>query len=121
MLQARRRVARIQRRAHARAESPRRREGRGAQSDRRAVSHVILFNIVLGLLPTFVLAGSIAAGIDDDRAHRRTFIFVYGLWAITLSMWNWMSSAHIAWIVVWGVAGGDGVAVGFVVRSNCPA
>jgi len=66
---------------------------------------VIAFNILLGLLPTFVLAGSIAAGIDDDRAHRRMFIFVYGLWSITLAMWNWMRSAHIAWIVLWAVAG----------------
>src|SRR5436190_8882484 len=105
MLQARRRIARIQRRTHARAESPRRCEGRGAQSDRRAVSHVILFNIVLGLLPTFVLAGSIAAGIDDDRAHRRTFVFVYGLWAITLSMWNWMRSAPPGWIALWLATG----------------
>jgi len=66
---------------------------------------VILFNILLGLLPTFVLAGSIAAGIDDDRTHRRMFLFVYGLWSITLAMWNWMRSAHVAWIVLWGVAG----------------
>ena len=66
---------------------------------------MIAFNILLGLLPTFVLAGSIAAGIDDDRAHRRMFIFVYGLWSITLAMWNWMRSAHIAWIVLWAVAG----------------
>ena len=66
---------------------------------------MIAFNILLGLLPTFVLAGSIAAGIDDDRAHRRMFIFVYGLWSITLAMWNWMRSAPIAWIVLWAVAG----------------
>ena len=66
---------------------------------------MILFNILLGLLPTFVLAGSIAAGIDDDRAHRRMFLFVYGLWAITLAMWNWMRSAHVAWIVLWATLG----------------
>ena len=65
----------------------------------------ILFNVVLGLLPTLVLAGSIAAGIDDDRAHRRMFVFVYGLWAVTLAMWDWMRSAHAAWIVLWAVAG----------------
>jgi hypothetical protein len=65
----------------------------------------VLFNIVLGVIPTLVLAGSIAAGIDDDRRHRRMFIFVYGLWAITLAMWNWMRSAPVAWVVVWGVAG----------------
>jgi hypothetical protein len=30
---------------------------------------------------------------------------VYGLWAITLAMWNWMRSAHVAWIAVWGILG----------------
>lgn len=65
----------------------------------------LLFNIILGLLPTFVLAGSIAAGIDDDRAHRRMFVFVYGLWSITLAMWDWMRSAHVAWIALWAIAG----------------
>ena len=66
---------------------------------------MIAFNLLLGLLPTFVLAGSIAAGIDDDRAHRRMFLFVYGLWSITLAMWNWMRSAPVAWIAVWGILG----------------
>ena len=64
-----------------------------------------LLNLTLGGIPAAVLAVSIAAGIDDDRAHRRMFIFVYGLWSITLAMWNWMRSAHIAWIVLWAVAG----------------
>ena len=66
---------------------------------------MIAFNILLGILPTLVLAGSIAAGVDDDRQHRRMFVLVYGLWAITLSMWNWMRSYHIAWIAIWGVLG----------------
>jgi hypothetical protein len=66
---------------------------------------VIAFNILLGILPTLVLAGSIAAGVDDDRAHRRMFVFVYGLWSITLAMWNWMRSAPPAWIAVWGILG----------------
>ena len=66
---------------------------------------MVAFNIVLGILPTLVLAGSIAAGVDDDRAHRRMFVFVYALWAITLAMWNWMRSAHVAWIAVWGILG----------------
>jgi len=82
---------------------------------------VILFNLLLGLLPTFVLAGSIAAGIDDDRAHRRMFVFVYGLWSITLAMWNWMRSAHIAWIVLWALAGVAALAwCGFTRRSAAP-
>ena len=69
----------------------------------------LLFNIALGVIPTLVLAGSIAAGIDDDRRHRRMFIFVYGLWAITLAMWNWMRSAPVAWVILWAVAGVIGI------------
>lgn len=64
-----------------------------------------LFNIALGIIPTLVLAGSIAAGVQDDRQHRRMFLLVYGLWAITLALWNWMRSAPPAWTVVWAVAG----------------
>jgi hypothetical protein len=67
------------------------------------VIHIL--NIVFGLVPTMILAGSIAAGIEDDRNHRRIFVLVYGLWSITLAMWNWMRSAPAAWIVVWSVAG----------------
>jgi hypothetical protein len=81
----------------------------------------LVFNLVLGLLPTFVLAGSIAAGIDDDRAHRRMFVFVYGLWSITLAMWNWMRSAHIAWIVLWAVAGVASLAWLRLTRTSAPA
>jgi hypothetical protein len=65
----------------------------------------IAINVVLGFLPTLILGASIAAGIDDDRRHRRVFLLVYGFWALTLAMWNWISSAHIAWAIVWGVAG----------------
>jgi hypothetical protein len=65
----------------------------------------LIINIALGLIPTLVLAGSIAAGIDDDHAHRRMFVFIYGLWALTLAMWNWMRSAHVAWIACWAIAG----------------
>ena len=79
---------------------------------------MILFNILLGLLPTFVLAGSIAAGIDDDRAHRRMFVFVYGLWAVTLAMWNWMRSAHVAWIALWAIAGIASLAWCGITRSG---
>jgi hypothetical protein len=68
-----------------------------------------IFNIVLGVVPTLVLAGSIAAGIDDDRRHRRMFIFVYGLWAITLAMWNWMRSAPVGWVILWALAGVIGI------------
>lgn len=65
----------------------------------------ILLNILLGLVPTFVLAGSIAAGTDDHPKHRRVFLLVYGLWALTLAGWNWLESSHVAWIVLWVMFG----------------
>ncbi len=65
----------------------------------------LLINIALGILPALILGASFAAGIEDDRRHRRMFLFVYGLWAITLAMWNWMRSAPNAWIVLWLVGG----------------
>jgi hypothetical protein len=72
-----------------------------------------LFNIILGIVPTFVLGGSIAAGIDDDREHRRMFLFIYSLWAITLGMWNWMRSAPVAWTALWLAAGVIALAFSF--------
>ncbi len=62
-------------------------------------------NIVLGFLPLLILGGSIAAGIDDDRRHRTMFALVYGLWALTLAMWNWMKSWPVGWIALWAVVG----------------
>ena len=70
-----------------------------------------LLNLTLGGIPAAVLAVSIAAGTEDDRHHRRVFLLVYGLWAITLAMWNWMRSAPMGWIVLWLVAGVGAVAV----------
>jgi hypothetical protein len=65
----------------------------------------LLLNIVLGLIPTLILGASIAAGIEDDAAHRRVFLLVYALWAFTLAGWNWLESSHVAWVVVWAVFG----------------
>ncbi len=65
--------------------------------------HVL--NILFGLIPTLILGGSIASGVDDDLRHRRTFMLVYGLWSITLAMWNWMRSAPLEWTILWLVAG----------------
>ena len=73
---------------------------------------MLLFNLLLGLLPALILGASWAAGIADDRQHRLMFLLVYGLWALTLSMWNWMRSAHVAWIALW--AGVGVVALGAV-------
>ena len=64
-----------------------------------------ILNIIFGFIPTLILGASIAAGVDDDRHHRRTFVLVYGLWSITLAMWNWMRSGPAAWIALWSVAG----------------
>jgi ABC-type sugar transport system substrate-binding protein len=67
------------------------------------VIHIL--NIIFGFIPTLILGASIAAGVEDDRHHRRTFFLVYGLWSITLAMWNWMRSAPLAWTAIWLIAG----------------
>ena len=77
--------------------------------------HVL--NIIFGLIPTLILGASIAAGVDDDRHHRRTFLLVYGLWSITLAMWNWMRSAPLAWILLWIVAGVAALGTPVALRS----
>ncbi|HUP62062.1 MAG TPA: hypothetical protein VNA69_16770 [Thermoanaerobaculia bacterium] len=78
----------------------------------------ILLNALLGLVPTLVLAGSIAAGVDDDAQHRRVFLLVYGLWAITLALWNWLESSHVAWIAIWGVLGIIALALSYYRRPS---
>lgn len=66
---------------------------------------ILAANLILGVLPFLILGASWAAGAEDDRRHRKTFFFVYGLWSITLAMWDWMRSAPVAWIAIWLVAG----------------
>ena len=66
---------------------------------------MLLFNLLLGALPAVILGASWAAGIQDDRQHRMMFLLVYGLWALTLAMWNWMRSASAVWIVLWSATG----------------
>jgi hypothetical protein len=83
------------------------------------VIHVL--NVVFGLIPTLILGASIAAGVDDDRSHRRMFLFVYGLWSITLALWNWMRSAPVAWITLWLVAGVIALGVCLTTRVRHPA
>jgi len=80
----------------------------------------ILLNVVFGLIPTMTLAWSIAAderksgrervvASTDDRTHQHVmFALIYGLWALTLAMWNWMRGESPLWIGLWlvfGVAG----------------
>ena len=78
---------------------------------------IVALNIIFGLFPTFALAWSIAAderkpaeervvASDSDRRRRRVmFLLVYGLWALTLAMWNWMRSAPPAWMALWSALG----------------
>lgn len=80
-----------------------------------------ILNVVFGLIPTLILGASIAAGVDDDRSHRRMFLFVYGLWSITLAMWNWMRSAPVAWIALWLAAGVIALLVCLTTRIRQPA
>ena len=79
-----------------------------------------ILNVVFGLIPTLILGASIAAGVDDDRSHRRMFLFVYGLWSITLAMWNWMRSAPVAWIALWIAAGVIALGVCLTTRVRQP-
>jgi len=65
----------------------------------------ILLNVLLGFVPALILGASIAAGIEDDAGHRRVFLLIYGFWAFTLAGWNWLESAHVAWIVLWAAFG----------------
>jgi len=67
---------------------------------------VVLLNVVLGLFPTFALGAGVALDADDDaRRQRKVFLLVYGLWALTLAMGNWMRGTPVAWVVLWSVAG----------------
>jgi hypothetical protein len=66
---------------------------------------ILAANLLLGIIPTLILGASIAAGVDDDADHRRMFLLIYGLWSITLAMWNWMRSAPAGWIAAWGILG----------------
>lgn len=61
----------------------------------------VLLNLLLGAIPTLILGASIAAGVEDDARHRRVFLLVYALWALTLAGWNWLESAHVVWVVLW--------------------
>ena len=62
-------------------------------------------NVFFGFVPTLILGASIAAGVEDDANHRRVFLLVYGLWAFTLAGWNWLESAHVAWVILWALVG----------------
>lgn len=90
----------------------------------------ILLNVIFGLIPTMTLAWSIAAderksGIErvvastDDRTHQHVmFALIYGLWALTLAMWNWMREESPYWIGLWLVFGLAGLAASRVLSRR---
>lgn len=79
----------------------------------------LLVNIVLGLFPTFALGAGVALDADDDaNRQRKVFLLVYGLWALTLAMWNWMRGTPIAWVVLWSVAGAGALAWSFATKQR---
>ena len=73
----------------------------------------VLINLALGVIPTLILGASIAAGTDDDARHRRVFLLVYGLWAFTLAIGNWIKSGSVFWIGLWVAFGVIAVALSF--------
>ncbi len=78
----------------------------------------LLLNLALGVLPAIILGGSIAAGVEDDRRHWTMFLLVYGLWSLTLAMWNWMRSAPVYWVVVWAIVGVTSLIACAVMRNQ---
>ncbi len=78
----------------------------------------LLLNLALGFLPAIILGGGIAAGVEDDRRHWMMFLLVYGLWSLTLAMWNWMRSAPAYWIVLWAVVGLSSLVACAVMRKK---
>src|SRR5688572_10001960 len=73
----------------------------------------ILHNLLFGFAPILILGASIAAGTDDDPRHRRVFLLVYGLWAFTLAIANWIKSGNLFWIGLWIVFGIAALAISF--------
>jgi len=88
----------------------------------------LVFNIIFGLFPTFALGWSMAADEQkltaervvasdaDARKQRLIFLLVYGLWALTLSMYNWMRGESHWWIGLWLAAGLAALSACVVVR-----
>ena len=66
----------------------------------------VILNLLLGIVPILIFAGSVSAGVDDDPRHRRVFLLVYALWAFTLGGWNWIEARHLTpWVVLWSLLG----------------
>ena len=76
----------------------------------------IALNLIFGLIPTLILGASMAAGTDagdDGPRHRKVFLLVYGLWAFTLAIGNWIKSGSLFWIGMWVVFGVVALALSF--------
>jgi hypothetical protein len=80
------------------------------------LSMTILLNLLFGLAPMLILGASQAAGTDDHPRHRRVFLLVYGLWALTLAIANWIKSGSLFWIGLWVVFGAIALTLSFVRR-----
>jgi|GEM_PF-507851 len=82
---------------------------------------VVLLNLFLGIVPALALAWSIAADerrtsadkvVDSERdrlQHNIIFSLIYGLWGLTMAMWNWMRTEPEGWIIFWLVLGITGL------------
>ena len=78
---------------------------------------VVLLNLFLGIVPALTLAWSIAADerqasgakvVDSERdrvQHNIIFSLIYGLWGLTMAMWNWMRTEPQEWIIFWLILG----------------
>ena len=80
----------------------------------------ILLNVVFGFVPLLILGASMAAGTDDGPRHRSVFLLVYGLWAFTLAIGNWIKSGSPFWIGLWVVFGVVALAISFRRRVRRP-
>ena len=69
----------------------------------------IAVNLLLGFFPILIYGASIAAGVEDDRRHRRVFLLVYALWALTLAIGNWLQFGNSLWVILWVGLGAAGL------------
>jgi hypothetical protein len=90
----------------------------------------VLLNLLFGLIPTLTLAWSIAAderktldervvASEGDRRQQKTiFAMIYGLWLLTLAMWNWMRGESPVWIALWSLLGVTALAFAAISRRR---
>ena len=76
----------------------------------------IAVNLLLGFVPLLIYGASLAAGTEDDRRHRSVFLLVYGLWALTLAIGNWLQLGLTFWTGLWLVFGVGALVWSFFLR-----